>query len=90
MPRGDQTSPIGLSPRTGRGLGYCGGHDVSWFEEQYFGRRWRRRGGQGGQDWQNRFSAPSTEETLQILKSEAVWLKARLEAINKSIEVLEK
>ena len=25
MPRGDRTGPLGLGPRTGRGMGYCSG-----------------------------------------------------------------
>jgi hypothetical protein len=28
MPLGDRTGPLGLGPRTGRGLGYCAGYDV--------------------------------------------------------------
>ncbi|HHY81012.1 MAG TPA: DUF5320 domain-containing protein, partial [Thermoanaerobacter sp.] len=28
MPRGDGTGPMGLGPRTGRGLGYCSGYNV--------------------------------------------------------------
>ena len=28
MPRGDGTGPLGLGPRTGRGLGYCAGYNV--------------------------------------------------------------
>jgi hypothetical protein len=63
---------------------------VSWFEEQYFGRGWRRRGDLGRRGWRYRFLPLTREETMQMLKSEADWLKARLEAINKSIEVLEK
>lgn len=27
MPGGDRTGPEGKGPRTGRGLGYCNGHD---------------------------------------------------------------
>lgn len=28
MPRGDRTGPLGLGPRTGRGMGYCAGFGV--------------------------------------------------------------
>ena len=28
MPLGDRTGPLGLGPRTGRGLGYCAGYGV--------------------------------------------------------------
>nr|URC17512.1 MAG: protein of unknown function DUF5320 [Lokiarchaeota virus Skoll Meg22_1214] len=28
MPRGDRTGPRGKGPKTGRGLGYCTGHET--------------------------------------------------------------
>jgi hypothetical protein len=28
MPAGDGTGPAGMGPRTGRGMGYCGGYDA--------------------------------------------------------------
>lgn len=28
MPRGDQTGPRGMGPRTGRAMGYCSGYDA--------------------------------------------------------------
>jgi hypothetical protein len=28
MPWGDRTGPLGLGPRTGRGLEFCSGYDV--------------------------------------------------------------
>ena len=28
MPAGDRTGPLGLGPRTGRGLGYCAGYGI--------------------------------------------------------------
>lgn len=104
MPRGDRIGPMGAGPRTGRGLGYCGGYDMPGFENPAFGpgMGWRRGWG-GGFGWRYRFFAmgqagwgypryvPLTqEETLQALKSHADWLKGQLEAINKRIEELEK
>jgi hypothetical protein len=38
MPGGDRTGPSGLGPRTGRGAGYCGGHDTPGFMNPYGGR----------------------------------------------------
>ncbi|MBN1451821.1 MAG: DUF5320 domain-containing protein [Anaerolineales bacterium] len=104
MPRGDRTGPMGAGPRTGRGLGYCGGYDAPGFADPAFGfgRGWGHRRG-GGFGWQHRFFAtgqtgwgyprytpPTQEETLQALKDEAEWLKGQLEAIKKRIEELEK
>ncbi|KUK37400.1 MAG: Uncharacterized protein XD67_1303, partial [Thermodesulfobacterium commune] len=31
MPWGDRTGPLGLGPRTGRGLGYCSGANTPGF-----------------------------------------------------------
>ena len=28
MPWGDRTGPLGLGPKTGRGLGFCSGYDI--------------------------------------------------------------
>jgi len=104
MPQGDRTGPMGAGPRTGRGLGYCGGYEAPGFADPAFGpgRGWRRGRG-GGFGWRHRFFAtgqagwgypryapPTQEETLQALKSEADWLKGQMEAVNKRIEELEK
>jgi hypothetical protein len=104
MPGGDQTGPVGAGPRTGRGLGYCGGYDAPGFANCGFGPGLsRRRGWGGGFGWRQRFFAtgrpgwgyprytpPTPEETLETLRSDADWLKGQLEAINKRIEELEK
>lgn len=92
MPRGDRTGSMGAGPRTGRGLGYCGGYDMPGFAHPAFGpgMGWRHGWG-GGFGWRHRFFMPPTqEETVQALKAEADWLKGQLEAINKRIEELEK
>ncbi|MBS3818893.1 DUF5320 domain-containing protein [bacterium] len=31
MPRGDRTGPMGVGPRTGRGMGYCSGYSQPGF-----------------------------------------------------------
>jgi hypothetical protein len=104
MPQGDRTGPIGAGPRSGRGLGYCGGYDAPGFANMGFGFRmgWGR-GRCGGFGWQHRsfgtrqagwglprYAPPTQEENLQALKAEADWLKGQLNAINKHIEELEK
>ncbi len=37
MPGGDRTGPLGLGPRTGRGLGYCSGYNRPGFMTRAFG-----------------------------------------------------
>ncbi|MFZ5910743.1 MAG: DUF5320 domain-containing protein [Chloroflexota bacterium] len=104
MPRGDRTGPMGAGPRTGRGMGYCGGYDAPGFANPAFGPGmgwgrgwgggfgWRHRFfGSGPADWgYPRYAPPAQEETLQTLKTDAEWLKGQLDAINKRIEELEK
>jgi len=53
MPRGDRTGPVGAGPRSGRGLGYCGGADGPGYESRL---GWRR-GWSGGFGWRHRFFA---------------------------------
>ncbi len=47
MPGGDRTGPLGLGPRTGRGLGYCSGYNRPGFMSRVFGRFGWGRGGRG-------------------------------------------
>jgi hypothetical protein len=61
MPRGDQSGPMGMGPRTGRGLGYCTGSGEPGYMhpgpgyEYGWGMAWRRgrRGSyrRGGRGW---------------------------------------
>ncbi|HHF42155.1 MAG: hypothetical protein DRJ11_04565 [Candidatus Aminicenantes bacterium] len=48
MPFGDRTGPLGLGPRTGRGMGYCSGFPTPGFMNPGpgwgFGRGWFGRG----------------------------------------------
>jgi len=69
MPRGDRTGPMGARPRTGRGLGYCGGYDIP--AHPAFGplMGWRHGGG-GGFGWRHRFFMPPIqEETVQAINA---------------------
>ena len=67
MPWGDRTGPLGLGPRTGRGLGFCSGFSSPGFTKAKgpgwgfgrgwwgFGRGWGRGFGRGwwrfGRSW---------------------------------------
>jgi hypothetical protein len=45
MPQGDRTGPMGGGPMTGRGAGFCGGHNMP-------GRDfWAQGGGRGWRHW---------------------------------------
>jgi hypothetical protein len=104
MPRGDRTGPMGQGPASGRGLGYCRGQETLPWPDAGRGtglglRRGRgggfgRRGGffgATGAGWTySRGGLPTREELLEGLKTDADWLKAQLEAVNKRIEDFEK
>jgi hypothetical protein len=53
MPFGDKTGPLGLGPRTGRGMGYCAGFSGPGFMSPFPGRGWFGfgRGRGGGRGW---------------------------------------
>jgi hypothetical protein len=90
MPRGDQTGPMGLGPKTGRGHGYCEGYEAPETIDPTFGLCWNGRRRRVEFGWRHCFTLPTQEEIRQALKSEADWLNGRLEAINKRIEEIEK
>lgn len=49
MPGGDGTGPMGQGPRTGRGAGYCTGHDMPGYVNPLPGRGyWAWEAGRGG------------------------------------------
>lgn len=103
MPWGDRTGPLGLGPRTGRGLGYCSGANTPGFMIPG-GLGWGRgrRGGWGcwrwfaglGRGWRGfwrrTFGAgfPSVDEA-EILRQEAEILRKNLEAIEKRLSEIE-
>jgi hypothetical protein len=69
MPNRDQTGPIGAGPRTGRGMGICGGN----------GRSFGRRGGMRRRCW----NAVSTgdaglREELEALRMQVIALSQQL------------
>ncbi len=98
MPGGDRTGPLGAGPRTGRGMGYCGGYDRLGFANQatvFRGGFGFGRGG-AGRGWRHRFYAtdipgwvtPTPEQETANLNAQADLLKAQLDSIQKRIEEL--
>ncbi len=94
MPWGDGTGPMGLGPRTGRGLGFCSGTGVPGFAwGRGIGRAWGRGLGLHwgrGMGWQwfwRTASAPlSEEERKEILRAQLSALDAQREWLKKQLE----
>jgi len=96
MPRGNGTGPMGAGPGTGRGMGYCGGYNLSGFVNPVPGFRSSFSFGRGGmgRGWRHRFYAtgipgwvpPSPEQETVDLKAQADLLKAHLDTIQNRIE----
>ena len=98
MPGRDRTGPLGAGPRTGRGMGYCGGNDQGRFVDP--ARGLRNRFGFGfrgaGHGWRHRFFATgmpgwlslTPEQETADLKVQADLLKTQLDAIQEHIEEL--
>ena len=98
MPGGDRTGPLGAGPRTGHGMGYCGGYNQPGFTNPAPGFR----GGFGfgsagmGRGWRHHFYAtgvpgwvsPTPEQEIANLNTWADQLKTQLDAIQKRIEEL--
>jgi hypothetical protein len=102
MPRGDQTGPAGMGPRTGRGMGFCNGFDAPGFMNSGFGRGFGRGMGRGRgfgrrMRWRRMASAPVQDtrveryepvaQPVQLSKEEE---KKILEAELKEIDVEKK
>jgi len=100
MPWGDRTGPLGLGPRSGRGLGYCAGFDSPGFVKpgpgwgfgwrRGWGRGWCRGWGRGwGRGWRwwfffGEWGKPFTEE------DEARFLEKEAELLRKQLSAVEK
>ena len=98
MPGFDRTGPMGAGSMTGGGRGLCGPEGLS---RPSATRGFRMGGGRGfgrglgygrgfGSPWGGFFPAAKPAEELEVLKSEAEYLKKELEAIGKRIVELEK
>lgn len=96
MPGGNSTGPMGMGPRTGRGMGYCTGDDRPGFGfgqghgwrhgARATGRpRWRRGGFAPG--WWG--TSPTTPDETTLLKTQAEQLQAQLESIQQRLTELE-
>lgn len=79
MPGGDQSGPMGQGPRTGRGMGICGGRQAGAFTQGRglgLGRGFRRR-----QFWQGPGPMAGQGETLDDLKQQEADLQSQLAAV---------
>jgi len=103
MPLGDGTGPIGLGPRTGRGLGHCSGYPYPGYLNPIgrgrgrrfgrgwgygFGRGWGRRYGWWNNPYFN-FEPPTAEEEKGILNEELKVLKEEMKTIEDRLKELE-
>lgn len=102
MPYGDGTGPLGLGPRTGRGLGYCSGYNSPGYVNCCRGYRgywrWLRFGirniGRGlGFGW-NRYrvigNEVGNETESQILQQEKKQIQQEIEELKKEEELIDK
>jgi hypothetical protein len=104
MPWGDRTGPLGLGPRTGRGLGYCSGFNEpgyvkpgGWGWGRGFGwgrgrgRGWRCWGwGRGlGWGWRRFWSWFGTSPQITP-EEESQILKEEAEFLKRRLEAVEK
>jgi hypothetical protein len=79
MPRMDKTGPMGIGPKTGRGLGQCNNEDNKTMPR--FGRR--KGLGRGMGRGLGRCFVANDKETLLNQKN---FLEKQLEEINKELE----
>jgi len=83
MPRRDGSGPVGMGPKTGRGMGPCGGGAGQ-------GSGYGRRGIFGrGFGWFWRVSEKDKNKK-EVLKEEAQYLKEDLEKVEKELIETEK
>ena len=91
MPYGDRTGPEGKGPRTGRGMGYCGGYDSPGYTRGTpRGMGYSRGAGRGfgrGFGW-NRAPVQPINTIDSGLKEEVNALKKIVEALKKKIDEL--
>jgi len=97
MPKFDSTGPLGLGPRTGRGLGPCG-RGLGYRRQAGYGFGYRRWLGNGPYDYDYGFVSPRNnlraleeeiaeiEDEIKILDNELVALKKEKEALEKDLK----
>jgi len=90
MPRLDGTGPRGLGPMTGGGRGYCrvspGARGMGYRRGGVFSRY---SGAPVMPYWMAPVAAPTAEQEIDLLKSEAAALKKELDLIDSRIKHLE-
>lgn len=101
MPRGNGTGPVGMGPKTGRGAGYCTGHNTPGYAHSpgygrgalhERGRTMRGAGFRGcgsfhGYHHPAAYSAPVDEK--EFLNNQTSWLTIQLDAIQKRLAQLD-
>lgn len=103
MPRGDKTGPMGMGPKTGRGLGTCYGFAAPGYANPAhnaagpgrgqgmgncgMGRGQHRRFCAAGVPWPG-FAAPAADEKT-ALRTQSGVLEARLRQINQRLAELD-
>jgi len=99
MPFGDGTGPLGLGPRTGRGLGYCSGHPYPGYLNP-IGRGWGRGRGRGlglgwrrgwgrGWGWPSWFGYPNYGFEPPTTKEEKEILGEELKILREEMKAIE-
>lgn len=92
MPRGDGSGPMGMGPRTGRGVGFCAGSTAPGYMSAGFGygrgRGFRRMSYPA---WKQGY-APGTYavDEKELLKKQAQSLESQLNQIRDRLNALEK
>lgn len=101
MPRGDGTGPMGMSPMTGRGAGFCAGFDAPGYANPICcgfgfgrGRGFRRMFYSTGLPRWARFGAQNTNgayfasdaDEKEFLSRQAKFLENQLDDVKKRLE----
>ena len=97
MPRGDRTGPMGMGPKTGRGMGYCNGFAAPGAMNQagFAGGRgcgYRHMAFVAGMPGRARYGVPAAPgaafDEKAALRSQAEALNAQLTQINQRLNDL--
>jgi len=101
MSWGDRTGPFGLGPKTGRGLGFCSGHDVhgymnpdpglglGWGRERVW-KGWCKWFGGFGRGWRWKWFRRIPFFGGVSFVDEAELLRQEAEILKKNLEAIEK
>jgi len=96
MPRGDRTGPMGMGPRSGRGMGFCSGYGMPGFMNRPMGAGFGAGYG-GGRGWRHwfyatgipgwmRFGGWQTAQTVPDPSAEKQALKTQAEFLKSELE----